>query len=235
MMSDYADLFGRRYSTSLLADAAYRTGLEIGLPSPGLRLLDREGKLAGPAITVAAKSDLVSILEAVHRAEPGDVVVVANQAISAGLMGGLIGTEAVRKGLAGFVVDGLVRDTLELVALQLPVFCRGSYPVGPLKVPADMKGIGVVGGDISIGEATVSPGMWIFGDVDGLIIIAADDLAALFEAAATASRQEQALADEIASGTDLADAFHLDDFLAKRSEDPEANFNSHLSEIDRAI
>ena len=234
-MRGYSDLFEARYSTSLLADAAFRAGVEVGLPASGLRPLDMRSKLAGPAITVEANNDLVSVLEAVHRAEPNDVVVISNRTLDVGLMGDLLGTEAVRKELAAFVVDGLVRDTVELVDLGIPVLCRGSYPVGPLKVQAGLKGIGVVGGPVSIGGAVVESGMWVFGDADGLIILGANSLEVVFELAAAAAGLEQALADRIASGTPLADAFGLDLFLSKRDKDPEADFNTHLAEINQAI
>lgn len=234
-MSDFADLFGERYTTSLLADVAFRTGVEVGLIAPGLHPLDVRSKLAGPAVTVEANNDLVSILEAVHFAGPGDVVVISNRTPDVGLMGDLIGTEAIRKGLAGFVVDGLVRDSLELIDLRLAVFCRGSYPVGPLKVPAEVKGIGTVGATLSIGGATVVPGMWVFGDADGVIILEPDSLSAVFERAAVTIEQEEALAHEIASGTSLADAFDLESFLAKRSKDPQADLNAHMEQIGRAI
>ena len=234
-MSDYSNLFGERYSTSLLADAAYRTGIDVGLPTPGLRPLDAHSKLAGPAVTVEAENDLVSVLEAVHRAAPNDVVVIANRTADVAMIGDLIGAEAVRKGLAGFVVDGLVRDTVELIDLGVPVHCRGSCPVGPLKVPAAMKGIGVVGGPVLINGATVFPGMWVFGDADGLIILKVDNLEEVFDNAAVALRREESLAGEIASGTVLGDAFELDAFLSKRSDDPHSDFNTHLTEIGRAI
>ncbi len=234
-MTDYADLFRQSYSTSLLADSAFRTGIALGLPAPGLHPLDRASKLAGPAVTVNAQTDLVSILDAVHQAEPGDVVVISNQSVPAALMGDLIGTEAVRKGLAGFVVDGLVRDTVALTAMGLPVFCRGSHPAGPLKVSAELRGIGEVGGDISVGGATVSPGMWIFGDADGVIILGENGLDQIVEAAEAARQQEEALAQEIASGTALGEAFELDEFLSQRRSDPKANFNAHLTRINRAI
>lgn len=140
-MTDYADLFRQSYSTSLLADSAFRTGIALGLPAPALQPLDRASKLAGPAVTVNAQTDLVSILDAVHQAEPGDVVVISNQSVPAALMGDLIGTEAVRKGLAGFVVDGLVRDTVELIATGSKPLCvkwvfgaRGTGPVMPAGV-----------------------------------------------------------------------------------------------------
>jgi regulator of RNase E activity RraA len=234
-MNDYSGLFGERYSTSLLADAAFRAGVEVGVPSPGLRPLDIGSKLAGPAVTVEANNDLVSILEALHRAGPNDVVVISNRTPEVALMGDLIGTDAVRKGLAGFVVNGLVRDAIELIDLGIPVLCRGSYPVGPLKVPAEARGIGTVGEAVSIGGATVAPGMWVFGDADGAIIVEADRLAAVFDKAAVAWEQEEALAGEIASGMALADAFALDSFLAKRRKDPQADFNAHLAQANRAI
>ncbi len=127
-MTEHAQLFGDRYGTSLLADAAYRAGVDPGLLVPGLLPLDRRSKLAGPAVTVEANNDLVAILEGVDHAEPGDVVVITNRTPAVGLMGDLIGTEAVRKGLAGFVVDGLVRDSVALVDLGLAVRCRGVVP-----------------------------------------------------------------------------------------------------------
>ena len=69
-MSDYSGLFRERYGTSLLADAVFRAGIDAGLPASGLRPLDMRSKLAGPAVTVEANDDLVSILATVHRAEP---------------------------------------------------------------------------------------------------------------------------------------------------------------------
>lgn len=79
------------------------------------------------------------------------------------------------------------------------------------------------------------PGMWVFGDADGLIILGADGLDAVFTGVAAAAQQEEALAAEVTSGTALADAFGLDLFLAKRAEDPRADLNAHLAEINRAI
>lgn len=234
-MTDYADLFNDRYGTALLADAAYRAGIQPGLPTPGLQPLDRRSKLAGPAITVVANNDLVSILEAVHRAGSGDVVVIANETPAVGLMGDLIGAEAVRKRLAGFVVDGMVRDTVELIELGVAVMCRGAYPVGPLKVTDNAKGIGTVGEAVAVAGTDVRPGMWVFGDADGVITLNPGDLETVFERAAAAWEREEALAAEIRGGTALGDAFELESFLAQRREDPEADFGAHLAQLDRAI
>ena len=73
------------------------------------------------------------------------------------------------------------------------------------------------------------------GDAGGLVVLGGGDLEAVFDHAAVALRREAPLARELASGTALGDAFELDSFLSKRGKDPEADFNAHLAEIDRAI
>ena len=104
-MISYSSLFEERYGTSLLADAAFRAGIEVVLPDRGLYPLDQRSKLAGPMVTVEANNDLVSIMHTVDQASPGDVVVIANRATEVGLIGDLIGAEAVRKRL-GHRADG---------------------------------------------------------------------------------------------------------------------------------
>ncbi|MCH8983141.1 MAG: hypothetical protein IH943_03435 [Acidobacteria bacterium] len=82
---------------------------------------------------------------------------------------------------------------------------------------------------------TIAPGMWIFGDADGLIVFEADTLETVFDGASLALAREHDLASEIASGTALADAFQLELFLMKRNKDLKADFNTHLKQIGRAI
>jgi regulator of RNase E activity RraA len=230
----FSALFEERYGTALLADAAFRAGVAVGLPD-GLYPLDRQSKLAGPVVTVEANNDLVSIMDAVDKASPGEVVVIANRTKEVALIGDLIASEAARKGLAGFVVDGRVRDTVELEDIGVPVFCRGPYPVGPLKLPAALKSVGATGTSISVRGVTVDPGMWVFADADGLLLFESGALEAVFDGAETALEREQDLASLLASGTALAEVLQLQLFLTNRSTDPDADFNTHLKKIGRAI
>ena len=234
-MNDYTELFIERYGTSLISDAAYRAGVQLGILSAGLGTLDPASKLAGPVLTVEANNDLVSILEAVHVAEPGHVIVIANRTDDVALIGDLIGTEAIRKGLGGFVVDGRVRDVIELNRLGVTVICRGSYPIGPLKLPSVERGIGEVGVPVYVAGVQARTGSWIFGDADGVVLLDEDDLPQVFDGAHQADVREADLAEEIRSGTPLGIAFELDGFLAEREADPAADFNQHLAKIGRAI
>jgi regulator of RNase E activity RraA len=98
-VDSYAATFLDRYSTALLADAAFRAGIEPEVSPPGLAPLTPATKLAGPIVTVRAENDLVTILAALHRASAGKVLVITNKTYEVGLIGDLIALEASRKGL----------------------------------------------------------------------------------------------------------------------------------------
>ena len=234
-MNDLIPNFHKKYSTALLADAAYRSGASVKVASPGLLPLDDRFKIAGPIITVEANNDLVSILGAVHFADPDSVIVISNRTLEVALIGDLIVAEANRKRLAGFIVDGLVRDAIELKDIGLPVFCRGLLPIGPLKLPSEMKGEGQVGVDIIIGGATIKNGDWAFGDADGIIFLETDDLPLVYDWAEKSWKREKALTAEIGAGKSLGDLLGIETFLAERERNPQVDFNQHLEKLGQAI
>lgn len=234
-MNDLVLNFNKKFSCALLVDAAFRSGASVKVAPPGLLPLDNHYIIAGPILTVEANNDLVSILEAVHIADSDTVIVISNRTLEVALIGDLIVAEANRKHLAGFIVDGLVRDAAELKDIGLPVFCRGLLPVGPLKLPSEMKGMGEIGVDISIGEATIKTGDWAFGDADGIIFLETDDLLSVYDWAEKSWKREEALSAEIAAGKSLGDLLGIEDFLAEREKNPQADFNQHLAKLGRAI
>lgn len=234
-MDDLITSFHKRFSTALLADAAFRSGANIKVASPGLFPLEAQYKIAGPVITIEVNNDLVSILGAVHLADPGSVVVISNRTLEVALIGDLIVTEANRKRLAGFIVDGLVRDATELKEIGLPVFCRGLWPVGPLKLPSELKGIGRIGVDITVGGASIKTGDWAFGDADGIIFLETDELPSVYDWAEKSWNREESLVAEIKAGKSLGDLLGIEAFLAERDNNPQADFNQHLADLGRAI
>jgi len=234
-MPDFAQRFMDRFSTPLIADAAFRAGAELRVPSDGPQPLDRAQKLAGRVATVEANNDLVAILGALHAAAPGEVLVIANSGYPVGVMGDLVATEAARRGLGGFVIDGMARDSTEIIEIGVPTFCRGVIPIGPLKVAASDRGTGRAGVPVGFCDVTVTPGDWVFGDADGVVFIGEADLPSVFEWAERSWEREEALAAEIQAGEALGDLLGIPAFLEKRATDPGADFNAHLIELGRAI
>ena len=79
---------------------------------PRLTMMHRDGPLAGPALTVKTRpGDNLMLHKAIDMAGPGDVIVVdAGGDLTNSLMGELMLAYAVRKGVAGFVIHGAIRD-----------------------------------------------------------------------------------------------------------------------------
>jgi RraA family protein len=146
-----------------VADAMERMGVVEGITP-----VWPSARLAGPAYTVWTRSgDNREVHEALDRAAPGDVLVVNGGGdCTRALIGELMATRAARRQLAGFVIDGAVRDREALVELGLPVFARAVSPAGPYK-----NGPGRQLCPIAVGGVGVLPGDIILGDGDGVVVV----------------------------------------------------------------
>src|SRR5439155_26912923 len=141
--------------------------------SPGIRNLTNEQlKIVGPACTVKVyPGDNLMVHKALDIAKPGDVVVVdtSNSSMTA-VLGDLVSTKARHRGLAGFIVDGLIRDLPAIRALgDFPVYARGVTPTGPLH-----RGPGEINYPISAGGIVVHPGDIVVGDLNGVVVVPRD-------------------------------------------------------------
>ncbi len=126
------------------------------------------GHLAGPAFTVWTRAgDNAFLHRALAEAAPGDVVVVNGQGDeSRALMGELMAARARNSGIAGFVIDGAVRDAVGLKRIGVPIFARATCAAGPYK-----HGPGALELPIAVGGVAVLPGDIVVGDDDGVVII----------------------------------------------------------------
>lgn len=153
-----------KYQAAILADVAGRRGTMNARIAP----VHHSMAVAGPAFTVEVRpGDNLMIHAAIALARPGDVLVIDGKGDqSAALMGTLMLSACKKQGLAGVIVDGAIRDKLELLELGFPVFSAGFNPAGPTKfVP------GRINHPISAGNAIVNPGDLVVGDADGVVVI----------------------------------------------------------------
>ncbi|HVY05556.1 MAG TPA: RraA family protein [Burkholderiales bacterium] len=195
------------HAVSNLCDSMGRTHNASGALQP----MHSGGKLCGPAITVrTAPGDNLLIHKAIDMAQPGDIIVVdGGGALDAALIGDIMTSYAVSRGVGGFVIDGAVRDTEELAARDLPVYARGISPRGPTR-----EGPGEINVAISIDGTVVNPGDIVVGDADGLVFIPPSQAEALLKAVAALLAKEKALLDAIAAGK--ADRRWVDETLAAK-------------------
>ena len=135
-------------------------------------------RIAGPAFTVrCAPGDNLMLHAAIHRADPGTVVVVESGDLDYALAGGNVCAVAQRRGIAGFILDGLIRDLDAIQTMGFPVHARGLIPIPGAKTAVEPLDVPVVCGNV-----TVHPGDTVVADDDGIVVV-------------PHARQQQVLAD----------------------------------------
>ena len=220
-------------STPLLADACVRSEVPLRVAPPGIRPVVPGQRVAGRALPVRHYGSVDIFLEALGRAEPGEVLVVDNGGRSdEACVGDLTALEAEAARLAGLAIWGLHRDTPELTAIGLPVFSYGSYPPGPVRLD-EWEGEGLA--TARFGAHLVSADDVVFGDDDGVLFVATERVERVLAAAHKIWLTEREQARRIRAGETLRQQTAFDDYLARRGVDPAYTFRRHLQRIGGAI
>ncbi|MFE3592929.1 RraA family protein [Streptomyces niveus] len=123
-------------------------------------------RIAGPAFTVRCPAgDNLMLHAAIYRAEPGSVVVVQAGDVDYALAGGNVCAVAQRRGIAGFVLDGVIRDLGEVREMGFPVFARGVIPI-----PGTKAAVEPLNRDVRCGGVTVRSGDIVVADEEGVVV-----------------------------------------------------------------
>src|ERR1700733_3377558 len=136
---------------------------------PGISsLTGKHHRLCGPACTVKVfPGDNLMVHKSLDVAKPGDIVVIdAGASDMNAVLGDLVSTKAKHRGIAGFIIDGLIRDLPGIIPLDMPVFARGTSPIGPLH-----RGPGEINYPISCGGIVVNPGDLVVADGAGIVVV----------------------------------------------------------------
>jgi 4-hydroxy-4-methyl-2-oxoglutarate aldolase len=186
-----------QFQPAILADVAGRRGAMHGR----IKALRPRMKLAGPAFTVEVRpGDNLMIHAAIAMARPGDVLVIDGKGDQgSALMGTIMMTACQKLGIAGVVMDGACRDSLEIDEMDFPVFCVGTNPNGPTKNIA-----GRIGHPVSVGDVTVRAGDFVIADGDGVVVVEREKIEALLPAAARKVSDEAARIAAIKDGDTAA-------------------------------
>jgi regulator of RNase E activity RraA len=185
------------FQAAILADVNGRRGALHGR----IAALRPRMKLAGPALTVDVRpGDNLMIHAAIALAKPGDVLVIDGKGDqTAALMGTIMMSACRQLGLAGVVIDGAVRDSLELDEMDFPVFSVGTNPNGPTKnVP------GRIGHPTCCGGVTVRSGDLVVADADGVVVIERERVESLLPLARKKVEDEAARVEQIKQGNTAA-------------------------------
>ena len=172
--------------------------------------IDPQFRICGPALTVeCAPGDNLTVHHALHLAQPGDVLIVGGSPNCEGaLWGELMSISAQSKGVAGTIIDGPVRDPLEIRTLGYPVFCRHFNPRRAAK-----ETYGHINVPVGIGTLSISPEDLVLADANGIVSIPRARVREVIELASEVVRNENKVKDEILLGRTIFDIFNLEQYV----------------------
>lgn len=179
-----------------------------GAIDPRIAPLWRPIQLAGPAFTVQTEpGDNLPIHLALAEAPAGAVLVVACGGDERhALIGDIMAQAAMKRGIAGFVADGMIRDSRAVREMGFPVFCLGTQIRGPGKRRPGARGV-----PVSLGGVVVRPGDYVIGDDDGLVVVRPEEAERTLQAALAREEKERGVMREIAAGRTTVEILGLGD------------------------
>lgn len=180
--SEIFEMMRNKLYTAVVGDIMDQMGLLHQFLPPEIRPMNENMVLAGRAMTVL-EADLESLsegekeklsghafglmLEALDNLKENEIYVCTGSSPTYAVLGELMTMRAKYLKSAGAVLNGYIRDTRGIRALDFPVFSLGSYA-------QDQAPRGVVTGyrvPIQLGAVKINPGDILFGDIDGVLAI----------------------------------------------------------------
>jgi len=166
-------------------------------------------RVAGPAYPVRCPpGDNLMLHAAIYRAEPGAIIVVQAGDNDFAVAGGNVCAVAQKRGVAAFVVDGVIRDVAETRANRFPVFARGVIPI-----PGAKDALGVLNGPIRCGGVDVLPGDVVVADEEGIVVVPAGRADAVLTAAEARAAKDAA---ESLEAWEAAHRARIEEILRKK-------------------
>lgn len=195
--------------TAALSDAMGKTGAM----QHDLQCYSANPVMAGPAFTVRLHpADILMVTPALRQCPRGHVLVIDGRGdCNTALWGELTTYSAEKKGLAGVVMDGALRDARAISQNRLPVFARAKVPNA-----GGAEYLGEIGVTVNCAGQVVNPGDWVVGDHDGVIVIPAGQVEAVLARAEEIVTAEKKIEKAILAGRELADLLQVDAVLERK-------------------
>ncbi|MFM2478937.1 RraA family protein [Celerinatantimonas sp. MCCC 1A17872] len=122
-------------------------------------------RLVGTAYTVKCDpGDNLMVHAAIYQAPAGSVLVINGGDNNFAVAGGHVCAAAAERGIRGFIIDGVIRDVVEIEEMGFAVYARGNVPK-----PGRKEKLGEVEQPITCGGITVNNGDIVIADEEGIV------------------------------------------------------------------
>ncbi len=139
---------------------------ELQISDIAFRSFGKKARFSGRIETVRVYEDNVLLVEALESVQEGSVIVVDGGGSNrCALLGDRLAGIAQLRKLSGVIINGYVRDSVELAKMNVGILALGT---NPLKSKKD--GTGERNGTLHFGGVNWNPGEYVYVDEDGVII-----------------------------------------------------------------
>ena len=221
----------RQLDTSSLCDADKTSGGNgIRVIAPSIQAMNHRGDvppsiMAGVATTVSFSEpdDFLPVMRALALEARADEVLVVNTLSSTKAVAGeIFVAEARRKGLAGIVIDGPIRDTAHLDDVHSTKPMR-MYATGATPYSGTTQSPGELHDTVTCGGVKVEPGDIVVGDDDGVVVGSVEAFSEIIPIAQKIQEIEEKLVNGIADNKSLTSMTNLEDHIQNRLEGKDSN------------
>ena len=151
------------FKTADLCDAN-QDGVQVVLP--GLNNFGGKTRFYGEIVAVQAMGDFSQVRDQVCAAGDGKVLVVDNDArMDCAMLGDMLAATAVENGWQGIVINGCIRDSADIAAMDIGVKALATIPVRGAR-----EGKGELNLELQFMGASFRPGEFLYSDEDGIIL-----------------------------------------------------------------
>ncbi|MFB4164682.1 ribonuclease E activity regulator RraA [Alteribacillus sp. JSM 102045] len=151
---------------SLTADICDVHKEKVLLADPLFQSFGQKTSFSGPIHTVRVLEDNVLVKKALESIPEGSVLVVdGGGSTRCALMGDNLAAIAEERNLAGVIIHGCIRDSVEINEMQVGVRALGTNPFKSIK-----KGEGESAVSLRFANVEWKPGAWVYADADGILL-----------------------------------------------------------------
>ena len=214
-MDKEKELFGlikEKLYTPVVGDILDEMGYTHQFLPPNIRPMQSEMKIAGKAMTVLMidvfgpqEMPFGRLCECLDQIQENEIYICTGGTKRCAYWGELLTATAKSRHGAGAVVDGYHRDTPQVLEQNWPVFSMGGYAQDS-SVRTQVINYRCT---IEIGQVTINDGDYIFGDVDGVVIIPKEIAKEVIDRALSKAGKEKSLRKAVEGGMPVTEAFKI--------------------------